>query len=56
MKISLMLKFAAFCLAATTLTAVGPAFAGDIGACLITKADTNPSFIKMKGVTLMASK
>jgi fructose transport system substrate-binding protein len=30
------------------LTAAAPAFAADVGACLITKTDTNPFFVKMK--------
>jgi fructose transport system substrate-binding protein len=34
--------------AAVTALAAGPAFAQDVSACLITKTDTNPFFVKMK--------
>ena len=34
--------------AAVAALAAGPAFAQDISACLITKTDTNPFFVKMK--------
>ena len=40
--------------AAVALTAA-PAMAQDVGACLITKTDTNPFFVKMKeGATAKA--
>ena len=34
--------------AACALVAAAPAFAADVSACLITKTDTNPFFVKMK--------
>ena len=42
-------------LVALGLTGIGSASAADIGACLITKTDTNPFFVKMKeGATAKA--
>jgi fructose transport system substrate-binding protein len=42
--------------AAALLALVAPASAADIGACLITKTDTNPFFVKMKeGATAKAA-
>ena len=35
-------------LVALGLSGIGTASAADIGACLITKTDTNPFFVKMK--------
>lgn len=38
-----------------SMTVAGSAFAADVGACLITKTDTNPFFVKMKeGATAKA--
>jgi fructose transport system substrate-binding protein len=42
------LKGGLWAAAATLGIAAGPALAQDIGACLITKTDTNPFFVKMK--------
>ncbi|PWW01391.1 mannose-binding protein /fructose-binding protein /ribose-binding protein [Hoeflea marina] len=41
-------KTALFCATALGLMAAAPAHAADTGACLITKTDTNPFFVKMK--------
>jgi fructose transport system substrate-binding protein len=46
--ISGTLKGGLFAAAAAMALAAGPAFAQDISACLITKTDTNPFFVKMK--------
>mgnify|MGYP000972448769 CR=1 FL=1 len=46
-KTVLSAAFAAFALGAA-LPVAGPANAADVGACLITKTDTNPFFVKMK--------
>ncbi len=52
-----LLKSTVFGAAAITLMAfAAPASAADIGACLITKTDTNPFFVKMKeGATAKAN-
>lgn len=42
------IKTALFCAAALGAMAAAPALAADTGACLITKTDTNPFFVKMK--------
>ncbi len=47
-KTVLSAAFAAFALGAAALPVAGPANAADVGACLITKTDTNPFFVKMK--------
>ncbi len=51
------LKYTVFGAAAAALMALAaPASAADIGACLITKTDTNPFFVKMKeGATAKAA-
>ncbi len=48
MKSRTYLWSAAVALAATSVLSVGTSHAGGIGACLITKTDTNPFFVKMK--------
>jgi fructose transport system substrate-binding protein len=49
------LKCGLLAAAATMALAASPALAQDIGACLITKTDTNPFFVKMKeGATAKA--
>lgn len=48
MKISIPLKSIALCLTALGMNTLAPAAAAEIGACLITKTDTNPFFVKMK--------
>ena len=52
-----LLKSTVFGAAAIALMALAaPASAADIGACLITKTDTNPFFVKMKeGATAKAN-
>jgi len=52
-----LLKLSVFAAAAAALAAIAsPASAADIGACLITKTDTNPFFVKMKeGATAKAN-
>ena len=42
------LKGALLAAAATVALAAGPAFAQDVSACLITKTETNPFFVKMR--------
>ncbi len=56
MKTTSMLKLSAFCITVSGLVAAGPATAADIGACLITKTDTNPFFVKMKEGALAGAK
>jgi len=53
----LILKHSVFGAAAAALLAIAsPASAADVGACLITKTDTNPFFVKMKeGATAKAT-
>ena len=48
MTISNSLKTALLGAAAAALFAAAPASAMDVGACLVTKTDTNPFFVKMK--------
>lgn len=48
MKSSSLLRSALFATAAAGVLAASPALAADVGACLITKTDTNPFFVKMK--------
>ncbi len=48
MTISNTLKTALLGAAAAALFAAAPASAMDVGACLVTKTDTNPFFVKMK--------
>jgi fructose transport system substrate-binding protein len=52
-----LLRLSVFAAAAAALAAIAsPAAAADIGACLITKTDTNPFFVKMKeGATAKAA-
>lgn len=56
MKITSVLKASVFAASAGVLLALAaPASAADVGACLITKTDTNPFFVKMKeGATAKA--
>src|SRR5262245_14906463 len=50
------LKYFVLGLGLAASTAATPAFSADIGACLITKTDTNPFFVKMKeGATAKAN-
>jgi len=57
MSVKTLLKLSAFAAATASLAALtSPASAQGIGACLITKTDTNPFFVKMKeGATAKAA-
>lgn len=49
MKFTTVLKASVFAASASTMAAIaGPASAQAVGACLVTKTDTNPFFVKMK--------
>ena len=48
MQLSSKLKTIAMSAAALGMMATAPQAAAEIGACLITKTDTNPFFVKMK--------
>ena len=48
MKTSTILKSALLGATAAGFLAASPALAKDVSACLITKTDTNPFFVKMK--------
>ncbi len=50
------MKTVMFGAVALSFVATNPAFAEDIGACLITKTDTNPFFVKMKEGALQGAK
>ncbi len=56
MKMRTFLRSSAAALLTTAVMAAGSVQAADIGACLITKTDTNPFFVKMKeGATAKAN-